>query len=245
MSTSGPMNEEARQLLALGKGLFEKGQYVDAERALSQMREEAERYADVQNMLGVIYHDQGQFSRAQRCFEQALKLNPAYTEAALNLSVIYNDAGRYDEARRIYESARARQLQNPTSLDPFVQGKIANLHAEIAEAYAASGQFSKAVEEYRRAVALGPRFFDLRLKLAAALADNGQRDASREELELLVKDAPTFPPARVALGVAFFTAGRRGDAEACWIEALRQRPGDRIAEMYLALLHPGQGARKA
>src|ERR1700734_1802391 len=111
------MDEEARQLLALGKGLFEKGQYAEAERALSQLRDEAERYADVQNMLGVIYHDQGQFARAQRCFEQALRLNPGYTEAALNLSVIYNDSGRYEDARRIYEAARARLGENPSALD--------------------------------------------------------------------------------------------------------------------------------
>src|ERR1700734_4014464 len=115
------MDEEARQLLALGKGLFEKGQYAEAERALSQLRDEADRYADVQNMLGLIYHEQGQFARAQRCFEQAVRLNPGYTEAALNLSVIYNDSGRYEEARRIYESALIRQQRSPSAIDPFVQ----------------------------------------------------------------------------------------------------------------------------
>lgn len=240
-----PAGDELRQLLALGKGLFDKHQYVEAERALSQLRDQAEHFADVQNMLGVIYHDRGQFSRAQRCFEQALKLNPAYTEAALNLSVIYNDAGRYEDARRIYEGARARQIQNPTALDPFIQGKIANMYAAIGDVFAESGLAAKAIEEYRRALELGPRFHDLRLRLAAALRDSGQRDAALQELETTVREAPDYTPARVALGVAYYAAGRKGDAEQAWAESLRQRPGDRIAEMYLALLHPGAAGTRA
>jgi tetratricopeptide (TPR) repeat protein len=233
------MDDDPRHLVELGKGHFEKGQYAEAERALSKLGDKAKSFADVQNMFGVIYHEQGQYARAQRCFEQALSLNPAYTEAALNLSVIYNDAGRYEDARRIYEGARARLGENPGALDPFLQGKIANLYAEIGEVFAQSGQLEKAIEEYRRALALGPKFHDIRLKLAAALRDSGRREAALAELEALVREAPDFTPARVALGVTYYTAGQLGDAERTWRKALDQRPGDRVAEMYLSLLRPG------
>jgi tetratricopeptide (TPR) repeat protein len=189
-------------------------------------------------MLGVIFHDRGQFARAQRCFEQALALNPGYTEAALNLSVIYNDAGRYEDGRRIYEEARARQQANPSALDPFLQGKIANLYAEIGDVFAQSGQLPRAIDEYRRALELGPKFHDIRLKLAAALRDSGQRDTALKELEVMVREAPGFTPARVALGVTYYTAGQMADAERAWDEVIKQRPGDRVAEMYLSLLRP-------
>ena len=107
------MDDEQRQLLHLGQNLFLKGQYADAERALARFAERNPNYADVQNMLGLIYHEQGQYLRAQRCFETALKVNPRYTEAALNLAVIYNDQGRYEDARNIHMAAQARVAESP------------------------------------------------------------------------------------------------------------------------------------
>ena len=103
---------------------------------LSQVVEQNQSFADVYNMLGIVYHDQGQFARAQRAFEAALRLNPAYTEAALNLAVIYNDMGKYREAKEVYQAALLRQRNSPGKLDPFVTGKIANMYADIADVFA-------------------------------------------------------------------------------------------------------------
>jgi tetratricopeptide (TPR) repeat protein len=159
--------------------------------------------------------------------------------------VIYNDAGRYEDGRRIYEDARARQQSNPSALDPFLQGKIANLYAEIGDVFAQSGQLERAIDEYRRALELGPKFHDIRLKLAAALRDGGQRDAALKELEAMVREAPAFTPARVALGVTYYTSGQMAEAERAWREVLQQRPDDRVAEMYLSLLRsPSSGGGK-
>ncbi len=241
--TSRRMDDDPRHIVTLGKGLFEKGLYAEAEKTLGKLGDTAKNFADVQNMLGVIFHERGQFARAQRCFEQALALNPGYTEAALNLSVIYNDAGRYEDARRIYEGARASSA-NPSALDPFLQGKIANLYSEIGDVFAQSGQLGRAIEEYRRALELGPKFHDIRLKLAAALRDSGKRDDALKELEAMVREAPGFTPARVALGVTYYTAGQMKDAEHAWEEVLKQRPGDRVAEMYLSLLRPAREGTK-
>src|SRR3982751_78169 len=118
------MDEALRQLFTLGRGFFDKKQYDQAEKYLAQVVEQNQSFADVYNMLGVIYHDQGQFARAQRAFEDALRINPAYTDAALNLAVIYNDMGKYREAKEVYQSALSRQRQAPGRIDPFVQGKI-------------------------------------------------------------------------------------------------------------------------
>src|SRR4029079_15063816 len=112
------MDDALKQLLTLGRGYFEKKQYSQAEKYLSQVVEQNQSFADVYNMLGVIYHDQGQFARAQRAFEAALRLNPAYTDAALNLAIIYNDMGRYREAKEVYAAALNRQRSNPQRMDP-------------------------------------------------------------------------------------------------------------------------------
>src|SRR3954465_77096 len=95
------MDEALKQLLTLGRGYFEKKQYSQAEKYLTQVVQQNQSFADVYNMRGIVYHDQGQFARAQRSVEAALRINPAYTDAALNLAVIYNDLGKYPEAKQV------------------------------------------------------------------------------------------------------------------------------------------------
>jgi tetratricopeptide (TPR) repeat protein len=229
------MDDEQRQLLHLGQSLFLKGQYLEAERALARFGERYPNYADVQNMLGLIYHEQGQFLRAQRCFEAALKVNPRYTEAALNLAVIYNDQGRYEDAKNIHQAAQARVVESPDTLDPYLQGKIANLYADIGDVFAQTGHLRNAIAELRRALILGPKFADVRLRLAKVMRDAGDRQGALTELEALVHDTPAFVPARIALGVTYLTLGRKDDAELTFREALSRRPEDRLAQMYLRI----------
>ncbi len=230
------MEDALRQLLTLGRGYFEKKQYHEAEGYLTQVVENNQSFADVYNMLGVIYHDQGQFARAQRAFEGALRLNPAYTDAALNLAIIYNDLGRYQEAKQVYAAALNRQRSSPQGMDPFVKGKIANMYADIADVYASSGLLEESVVEYRRALSLGPAFVDIRLKLANVLRDLNDYPAALGEFESIVKQAPNYLPARVHYGIALYAAGQRGEAIAAWEDVLRRNPGNKSAEMYLSLV---------
>jgi tetratricopeptide (TPR) repeat protein len=230
------MDDQLRLLLHLGKDFFEKRQYAEAERFLSQVVERSQSFADVYQMLGLIYHDQGQPLRAQRAFEAALRINPGYTEAALNLAVLYNEAGRSREAQALYEGALRHGAPRPGKLDPLVSGKIANMYADIGDVYAAGACLEAAVEEYRRAVKLCPHFVDIRLKLASALRDKGDRAAALAELEGCVREHPGFIPARIALGVCLYGADRVAEAERVWREVLTLSPGHRGAEMYLSLI---------
>lgn len=245
------MDEVLKQTLMIGRGFFERKQYVQAEPYLAQVVEQNQSYADVYNMLGVIYHDQGQFGRAQRAFEAALRINPAYTEAALNLAVSYNDVGRYREAKEVYSAALAHGRSTPTGLDPYVQGKIANLYADIGDVFASSGRYAEAIAEYRRALELGPGFVDIRLKLAQALRDSDAVAEALPEFEEILRINPDFLPGRVSYGVALYSAGRAEDALGVWEDVLSRSPGHKGAAMYLNLVRemmkesrevPGQGA---
>jgi tetratricopeptide (TPR) repeat protein len=240
------MDEALKQLLTLGRGYFEKKQYAQAEKFLSQVVEQNQSFADVYNMLGVVYHDQGQFARAQRAFEAALRLNPAYTEAALNLAVIYNDLGKYAEAKEVYQAALSRQKHAPGRLDPFVMGKIANMYADIGNVYASTGMWAEAIHEYRRALALCPQFVDIRLKLADACRDSGDTSGALAELEEILKGNPNYLPGRVHYGIALYSAGRKDEAIKAWEEVLSRNPGNKSAEMYLKLVKDsGKGEQVA
>lgn len=230
------MDEPLKQLLTLGRAYFEKKQYAQAEQYLSQVVEKNQSFADVYNMLGIIFHDQGQLARAERAFEAALRLNPAYTEAALNLAVIYNDLGKYQEAKDVYQAALARQPTRPGEMDPFVKGKVANMYADIGDVYASSGLLPDAVGEYRRALALCPQFVDIRMKLGDALRDAGQHEEAVAQFEELLRQNPHFTPGRVRYGLALYSAGRVDDAQAAWRDVLARDPANKNAEMYLNLV---------
>src|SRR6478735_2957528 len=227
------MDEALKQLLTLGRGYFEKKQYAQAEKYLAQIVEKNQSFADVYNMLGIVYHDQGQFARAQRAFEAALRINPGYTEAALNLAVIYNDMGKYREAKEVYQAALTRQRSSSTKIDPFVQGKIANMYADIGDVFMSSGMTTEAIEEYRRALKLGPQFVDIRMKLADACRDAGDLPGALAEYEEISRINPNFLPGRVHYGVALHSAGRKAEAVKVWEDVLARSPGNKSAEMYL------------
>ena len=160
------MDETLRQLLTLGKEYYIKRDFPNARSYLEQVIERSQSFADVYNMLGVVFHDLGQFSKAQAAFEQALNLNPAYTEASLNLAVLYNDLGKYVEAKEIYRKALKHSRSEAGELDPFVAGKIANMHADLGSAYHGIGFFPEAVRDYEKALELNPKNFGAARALA-------------------------------------------------------------------------------
>ena len=221
-----------KQILALGREYYAKQQYERAEHYLKQVSEH-HRFADVSNMLGVIAHDRGSFDEAQMFFEEALQANPNYTEAALNLAITYNDLGRYEDGKRIYQAALTRGARSPGGLDPFVKGKIANLHAHVGQAYLDAGLTGEAVAELRKAIALCPDFSDLRVRLATIYQQTGDVDAAQYELEEAVRAKPTFAPARLALGVVKLERGHREQAIEQWQAVLRDDPDNKSAQMYL------------
>ena len=233
------MDEVLKQLLTLGRTYYEKREYARAEQYLSQVVERNQSFADVYNMLGVIYHDQGQYQKAQRAFEAALRLNPGYTDAALNLAITYNDTGKYREAQETYQQALTRSGAAPGKLDHFVEGKLANMYADIGDVYLSSGLYAEAIAEYERALALGPTFVDIRARLAAAHRDQGERERAIAEYEEIVRQNPAFLPGRLNLGLCLYAGGRKRDAVEQWEQVLRVAPGNRSAEMYLKLAAAG------
>jgi tetratricopeptide (TPR) repeat protein len=243
------MDDQVRELVALGKEHFQRGDYSLAAGHLEQVVARGAAFADVHHMLGVIYHHLGEFDSAQRAFAKALEINPNYVEAALNLAIVCNDLGHYERAQQVYGDALARaRSKSPREpngdepLDGYTRGKIANLHAAVGDGYLSVRRPNDAAAEYRRALSLCPTFIDLRLKLAGALREAGDRDGSVAEFRLAVQHAPAYVPARVALGTALYAGGKLDEAVAQWEEVLRMEPSHRTAAMYLKMARAPQKA---
>lgn len=230
------MNERVKQLLVLGREHYAKREFEKAEQMLRMVLEEEDRYADVHDMLGVIAHSRGNFLVAERHFERALELNPAYTEAALNLAVTYNDRGKYEKAREVYSRIKVGPAGTAQGLDPFARGKIANMHADLAQAYADAGLPREAIREYERAVSLCPHFADLQVKLGTLFREVNDLPAARLHYEAALQAKPGYVPARLQLGVTLLSLGDPAAAEAHWREVIAAEPENSQAKMYLRML---------
>lgn len=231
------MDDRIKQLLLLGREHYAKGELEKAEHALRLVLDEEDRFADVHDMLGVIAHQRGNFVQAERHFQRALEINPGYTEAALNLAVTYNDRGKYAAARELHEQIQARRDASPHDrLDPFARGKIANMHADLSQAYSDCGLIDDAVAELTKAVMLCPQFADLRTRLGNLLREQGDVDGARREHQAAVEARPTYVPARIQLGVTMLALGEPEAAAAEWQVALDHEPDNARAKMYLRAL---------
>ena len=181
-----------RERVARGRAHNLAGEYAEAIALLTDVLRDKVPYADVYDMLGVMYHQEGRLAEAEEMFREALRINPAYTEAALNLVVTCNDLGKYADAKAVYEKAMAASKRAPRELDPFAKGKIANMHAEVGAAYRAVGLYDEAVREYERALALCPTFVDIRTDLGNTRREMGDVPGAVRELEHVRAESPRF-----------------------------------------------------
>lgn len=232
------MAAPVKELLEIGKKHFEGRDYLRAEQFLIKVLRSGHRYADVLNMLGVIYHVEGKFNNAIESFEEALRINPNYTEATLNLAVLYNDLGEYKKAKGLY--SRLKKAKTSSDLDPILRGKIANLHADLGDIYRGVAKYDEAIEEYKKALKVSPAFHDIRTKLGSAYRENNQKDLSLKELHQVVGKNPAFKAAQIQLGITFYSLGQKQKAAHAWKEVLKRDKDNEVAKMYLRLCENGQ-----
>lgn len=231
------MDDAIMKDLTLAREHYERREYGAAEGYLLAVLAHTQSFADVYNMLGVIQHDRGDFQEARRRFEKAVEINPNYTEAALNLAVTYNDLGLYAEARSAYGEVRKLAQSESRLPDPFASKKIANMHGEIALAYAEFGMLHEAVAEYRKALRLAPTFADLRTRLGNVLRELGDLDGAKMEYREALRQNAKYVAAHVALGITQVTQGRRDEARECFEHALAIDSQNKSAQMYLRIVN--------
>ena len=237
------MDEQLKQRLLMGREHFQKREFDLAESYLNQVLAESDRFADVHDMLGLISHSRGNFQGAEEHFKKALLLNPSYTEAALNLAVTLNDRGKYAEAKQVCERIQGKPAGGAGgALEPFARGKLANMHADLAQAYADSGLPREAIAELEKAVRLCPHFADLRTRLGNLLREGGELSAARLQYEAAIAARPEFVAARVQLGVTLLALKEPSAAAEQWRKAAELQPDNALAVMYLRMLERSQKA---
>lgn len=228
------MESQLKRWVEEGKQNFVTKNYGKAEQLFHKILRSGARYADVLNMLGIIYHSHGKFNDAIQAFRRALEINPSYLEATLNLAVLYNDLGEYRQARALYQNLQ-KGKKGEGRMNAVLKAKIANQHAALGDTYASVGCLPEAIGEYQKALRLCPTFKDIRTKLATCYRDNNQKDLAQKELSQTVRSDPHYLPARIQLGLTYFSQGKTAHAVREWKGVLKRDKNNPAAQMYLRI----------
>ncbi|MFY9270138.1 MAG: tetratricopeptide repeat protein [Candidatus Manganitrophaceae bacterium] len=215
---------------------FDEGKMDEAEELFQKLLQtRPQGYADIYNKLGLITFQKGNADMAVVYFRKALQINPRYTEASLNLTIALNDLGRYGEAGDTFSKAAHVVRQDAKSLDPYIMGKLANEHAKLGDHYFEVGLYDGALEEYRKALSIRPKFVDVMTKVGITLREKGLFDDAIESFHQAKEIHPKYIPAFVHLGVTYYMKGFVDLALVEWEAAQRINPENKEAQVYLAM----------
>ncbi len=230
------MAGQAELLLARARERFGLQDYYGAVHLLEEAIDTGRAFADVHHLLGLSFSLLGQPERALAQFQRALELNPRYLEALIHLGLVLNELGRTAEADDAFHRASVHVPPAAAGLPGPIAAKLANRHAELGDAYAEAGALHQAIEQYERALQLGPAFHDLRYRLARLLLEVGRALEAREALEQVVRARPNFVDAEALLGLARLLSGDGIGARDVWRACLARRPENARVEAYLTML---------
>lgn len=222
----------------VGKKFFQDNNYKEAKKLLEEVLKERHDFADIYNMLGLIYYDLDDIDKGIEMLEKATELNPRYTEAYLNLTVIFNDRGETERAKQVYRFAKESigEADLGTYFDPNVKASLANMHFDLGNVYKSLGKYEMAIDEYKNALKLREDFVDIRVQLAVAYRDLKDFHHSVQELEIAIEKRPEYTNATIQMGLTYFAMERKDLALAQWQKVIHQHPHHKMANLYIQMI---------
>ena len=222
-----PMAGQTERLLARARERFAVQDYYGAVHLLEEIVAAGRAFADVHHLLGVSLSLLGQSERALGEFGRALELNPRYLEALIHQGLVLNELGREREARRVVPpgGGERRPAVHGACRRRWPPGWPTSMPSWPTRT-PRRGALERAIEQYRRALELGPTFHDLRYRMARLLLEAGRPLEAREALEEVLEARPNFVDAEAALGLAHYLSGD-AHRRAGGVEALASSAGPR------------------
>lgn len=228
--------EASPDLLSLAKERFAARDYHGATLLLTSLTQDGLAFADAFNLLGLALAMVDRADDAVAAFDEALRVNPGYVEAHLNRAVVLNHLGREGDAQVSLSRAAELGATDESGYPAVVANTLANAHFSLGRAYREAGALERAIEQYRLALELRPRFNDIRLELSKALVDQGRPGEAAVVLDDVLTDRPSWLAAMLLRGLAAYLQGDLDAAGTIWDDASRRHPEEPRLEIYRSML---------
>jgi tetratricopeptide (TPR) repeat protein len=180
-------------LIDLAVAYFHAERFDEALKPLRQAASHNPNNAGVHQMLGKTHFMLGNFEKATSELETALKLAPNDNDVAYTLGLAYLKEHKILPATQIYD----RMIQR--------LGNRPQLRVLIGRAYRETGFLSEAIEEFKKAVALDPRFPRVHFYLGLTVLLKGGVDKlgeAQDEFKIELANHPDEFFAHYYLGIA-------------------------------------------
>ncbi|MEK7704971.1 MAG: tetratricopeptide repeat protein [Myxococcota bacterium] len=222
-----------------------------------------DRHAAALFNLGVLDEQQGDVKAARAHYTAAMRADPEFAPAGENLSALLVDGGDRDEAKRIYDAIAKRDPKNTISrlaLARMAQRggdysgaidlcrKVLQRQADSIEAfrilaysYNATNNTPMAELVIGRALKVAKDDPELELLLAQILLARGDQTGAVARLKLIVTKRPKWLKVRAQLADIALTYRDFGNAAPQYEAILQEKPGDRAAQIGLAVSYKGLG----
>ncbi|HKO54878.1 MAG TPA: tetratricopeptide repeat protein [Thermoanaerobaculia bacterium] len=160
---------------SLGAIYARKGKLLRAQKFLEKAIQ-LEAIPQAYFLLGTIFYEKGQLERSIRSFQAALKLDPEYEEAIYHLGLCYLDRNWNRKAIQCFQEAlelnpNKMEYQQAVRIYEGISGHVplegpAAEEAGQAEALVTQGNYSDALDHYRRASQADPENLNILLPYA-------------------------------------------------------------------------------
>ena len=180
-------------LIDLAITYFHTEQYEKALTPLSKAVSRSPNNPGAHHMLGKTYFMLGNFEKATVELQNALKLSPNDYDVAYTLGLAYLKQHKIAPATELYDRMIERLGNRP------------QLRVLIGRAYRETGFLSEAIEEFKKALALDPRFPRVHYYLGLTLLLKGgaeQLDEAQQEFKIELTNHPNEFFAHYYLGIA-------------------------------------------
>lgn len=235
----------------LGQAALRRGQYEIAAEHFQRALEIHPHYADLHFSLAFALRKLREYERAEHHLKQALQINPRFAKAVLYQGILWYETGRREEGlRRVvdalvldtthdrarYEQAlehdRAGRFDQTIALLETLSSNSTDdalYHARLGDDLYRKGDFTGAVAEYRKALAIRPNFADIRNHLGMALAALGNEEEAIQQFLYALEINPRYLDARLNLAITLRDSGRHAEAREHFQTALDIDPENAVA----------------
>lgn len=213
-------------------------------------------YADFHLTLSRAFAANGQRQEQEAALSTALRLNPRYVEGLLEMAWLLYETGRREEAiskmheaididcscdgehfrlaiAQHSEGAHGHALENLRKITRAVAGS-AGTYIEDGNRLAAEERFAEAADAYDRALAISPRFADIRCRLGEALLQLDQVERAAEQFRIALDINPRYVEAHAQLGIALKRMRLEKEAREAFKAALELDPHHIVANFEVA-----------
>ena len=213
------------------------GNYADAEPLLRQAVALNPNHYQSRYNLGFVLAKLGKPQEARIHLEKALQLKPESSEARFQLAAVLRSLGQDERAQEELEKFQEKKQKS-------VKENVAGTKVKQANEFLEQGDYQRAVDYYREAVAEDPGNARTYYDLALALDRLGQIAEEREALKKAIELDSKLARAHNQLGFLSMQAGQELEAEKELRAAVTLDPDYAEAENNLGVLCGQQGKNK-